>query len=589
MKKIFIVATIMILTTGILTNALETSKSLPIKNNRQRTGLEKLPDTRVYPAQPGAALVIDTVGTTYYEFQTNGSPGDRIIAHTDGSVHICWTNLLDWPYPPSPRHVYYAYKDVQGTWSEPMQVSQNNPAGFCQMSGIFETHASIAYHETYDSNPTYVTLASEHDPIGFGFFNYFDTPDQLYPQTPESPGQLYWPYVTVDRNNNIHVVASENTDRRLQRMAYTFSSDSGATWSALRLVDTVMVIGSVMDASPVSDRVVLAYCDPNDTTTQWNNDIVYFVSEDGYSWNWRYGKQNVTNYATDDDSLWAYTDCDVIIDYNDDIHLVWNASRIDSDGYIEWKTFLFHYAEDTGEITQITHHPDSLFADICGTWNRPICKMSLSCNSYFTDAIEVSWTQFDTADVSMGGFGNGDIWMACSHDGGLSWPIIRNITSTSSPDCYPGECMSENWGTLADEFDSFPYFEYQMTYILDKDAGSAIEPEGSPTENFVVYDWDIVSGIDDPVNLPENYHLAQNYPNPFNAKTQISFNLEKPSRTTIDIYDITGTRVCSLLDDDLQSGTHNATWDATGFASGVYFYKINTEDFSETKRAILIK
>lgn len=590
MKRILFIIIIAALISVGNTTAQEISVSKPIKNLKTLTGLEKSPNNVFYPAQPGATLWVDTIGTTYYAFQSNGSSGDRIICHDDGSVHICWTNLSDWPYPGSPRNIYCAYRDTLGNWSDPIQVSQNATAGYCQMSEIHGNRATIAYHETSGSDPTYVTLTVEWNPPGLGFFEYHDPPDEVFPQNTASPGRLYWPYITVDRNGYIHEVASENTDKRLMRMAYTRSEDDGVTWTDLELVDTVMVISSVLDASPVSDKVVLAYCDPNDTTTQWNNDIVYYVSEDGQSWNWRYGKINVTNYTSDDDSLWAYTDCDVIIDYNDNVHLVWNASRIDSDNYVAYRTYLFHYCDDSGEITEITHHPELGFDDICGDWSRPICKMSLGCSEQNSGYIAVAWTQFDTADVSVNGFGNGDIWFAASFDSGENWPWVMNITNTSSPGCFSGDCMSEHWSSLSDEVlveGNNP--GYQLTYILDKDAGAAINDEGSATENPVVYDSDIISDIPEEDILPEEVSLAQNYPNPFNVSTTISFTLEKTSQTVIEVFNITGAKVAKLLDKKLDGGRHSITWDASDIASGVYFYQIKTEEYSETRRATLIK
>ena len=130
-----------------------------------------------------------------------------------------------------------------------------------------------------------------------------------------------------------------------------------------------MVASAVLDASPVSNRVALAYAECYDTITQWQNDIVYFMLEDDAGIDWRYGKHNITNYATDNDSLWAYTDLDVIFDYDDYLHIVWNAQWVTPEG-VYWRTYLLHYSEATGEITQIWHHPDSLFDDILIPWDR---------------------------------------------------------------------------------------------------------------------------------------------------------------------------------------------------------------------------
>jgi hypothetical protein len=341
----------------------------------------------------------------------------------------------------------------------------------------------------------------------------------------------------------------------------------------------------VIDASPVSDKVVAAYSKTQDTTTQWYNDIVYYSSDDGVTWDWRYGMVNVTNYLDDDDSLWAYTDLDVIIDYNDYIHLLWNCQWVTDEG-IYYRTFLHHWSEETEEITEVTAKPDSLWLSIEGGWNRPISKMNMGVQEG-TNYLYATWVQFDTSDVSAGGFGNGDIFASVSVDGGASWDEPINITDSPTPGCFPGECDSDHWPTLADVVDG----NLHVFYTNDKDAGGIPQEEGAATENPMKYlvfpTW---LGVDDDAdNRPVNFSLNQNYPNPFNAKTTISFELKENSPVTIDVYDITGAKVTTLVDNVMTAGNHDVIWDAGDVASGVYYYKLTAGDATETKQAVLIK
>jgi len=580
-----------------LAQAIELSQTMPPKNYKHIVGNEPLPNVDVYPLQPGTALNT-IIGTTYYEYQTNGSSGDRIALCDDGSIYFCWMNLFGWPYPPAPRQIYYNWISPDGNLLNPdgLQISDVSGSGYCQMSYIYANRGVIAYHCENGTNPTFVTLAIEWDPPGMGFFDYFNPPDEIFPQSPASPGRLYWPYVVVDRNSNIHIVSTENTDRRIQRMAYTRSEDGGTTWTALQQVDTVEVISSVLDASPVSDRVVLAYSKTQDTTTQWRNDIVYFSSDSGTSWDWRYGMINVTDYGNDDDYLWAYTDLDAIIDYNDYVHIIWNAQWVTDSIY--FRTYLFHYSEETGEITEITHHPDSLWDNISGVWNRPVCKMNLGIieDDQFSSAVFATWTQFDTSDVSATGFGNGEIYTSFSLDRGSTWSVPVDLTNSHSPGCYPGECESDHWSSLADRVELIDnrFAKLHYTYINDKDAGAVIQdpPEGVATENPVIYDEfiiDLVTAVPETDNRPTNFSLNQNYPNPFNARTTILFELENSSPVLLEIFDITGAKVKTLVDEFLPAGSHDITWNADEVASGVYFYKLSTSNSSQTRQAVLIK
>lgn len=98
-------------------------------------------------------------------------------------------------------------------------------------------------------------------------------------------------------------------------------------------------------------------------------------------------------------------------------------------------------------------------------------------------------------------------------------------------------------------------------------------------------------------NIPNNFSLHQNFPNPFNPATTIRFEIPLLRRvsdargvfTSIIIYDLLGKELSTLLNQHLNSGAYEVTWDATSYPSGVYFYSIITGAFRQTKRMVLIK
>jgi Secretion system C-terminal sorting domain len=89
--------------------------------------------------------------------------------------------------------------------------------------------------------------------------------------------------------------------------------------------------------------------------------------------------------------------------------------------------------------------------------------------------------------------------------------------------------------------------------------------------------------------VPGSYALFQNYPNPFNPATRIKFAIPNAGLTTIKIYSQLGTEVSTLVNEELSAGTYEADFDGRNFASGIYFYVMKTESFTDTKRMILIK
>ncbi|MDQ3021485.1 MAG: DUF1028 domain-containing protein [Bacteroidota bacterium] len=89
--------------------------------------------------------------------------------------------------------------------------------------------------------------------------------------------------------------------------------------------------------------------------------------------------------------------------------------------------------------------------------------------------------------------------------------------------------------------------------------------------------------------IPENFFLYQNFPNPFNPNTVISYKLADKGFVTMKIYDLLGNEVAVLVDEKQNAGTYNVEWQAYDFPSGVYYYKLDTEKFSDTKRMVLLK
>jgi len=95
--------------------------------------------------------------------------------------------------------------------------------------------------------------------------------------------------------------------------------------------------------------------------------------------------------------------------------------------------------------------------------------------------------------------------------------------------------------------------------------------------------------------VPSQYSLRQNFPNPFNPVTRIVFSIPVNSRlsgnhsTVLKIYDVSGREIQTLVNEKLQPGTYETVWNASNFSSGVYFYKLTSGDFKETKKMVLIK
>jgi hypothetical protein len=90
-------------------------------------------------------------------------------------------------------------------------------------------------------------------------------------------------------------------------------------------------------------------------------------------------------------------------------------------------------------------------------------------------------------------------------------------------------------------------------------------------------------------DIPPSFSLEQNYPNPFNPTTRIAFSVQQSGFTSLTIHDVLGREVATLVSEEVKPGSYETTFDASGLASGVYYYKLTVGSFTQTKRMLLIR
>ena len=99
----------------------------------------------------------------------------------------------------------------------------------------------------------------------------------------------------------------------------------------------------------------------------------------------------------------------------------------------------------------------------------------------------------------------------------------------------------------------------------------------------------LITGITGNGSLPDKYALYNNYPNPFNPSTKIKFDIPKSGIVKLTIYDILGRQVSTLVNNELTAGRYEMEWNAGSYSSGIYFYRIEADGFTEVKRMMLVK
>jgi len=92
------------------------------------------------------------------------------------------------------------------------------------------------------------------------------------------------------------------------------------------------------------------------------------------------------------------------------------------------------------------------------------------------------------------------------------------------------------------------------------------------------------------------FELGQNYPNPFNPETTIRYQLPFPGQVDLNIYSVLGEHVATLVSDNLSVGYYSVSWNASGFTSGIYYYRLNVKNrdtiarpFVKTRKLVLLR
>ena len=163
---------------------------------------------------------------------------------------------------------------------------------------------------------------------------------------------------------------------------------------------------------------------------------------------------------------------------------------------------------------------------------------------------------------------------------------------------------ARQWNGIFTDIPAMGYDSYATAgYCQDNDIPKIVWVDSDGNENLLVGDipgWSnnelfyISLELDSNPLIPTDYSLSQNYPNPFNPSTTISFSLPSDNHTILNIYDISGKLINTLLDKNMKSGYHNVSWDGKDMygqevSTGAYVYTLYTNDMSLSGKMILLK
>ncbi len=184
-------------------------------------------------------------------------------------------------------------------------------------------------------------------------------------------------------------------------------------------------------------------------------------------------------------------------------------------------------------------------------------------------------------------FISGGVYVAPPQTGGLQNAIVYAMNGNEfkgfsiSRSSGPYDINNLSQGTYRVICDRFGYWQAEKNVVV-----GSVSPD---TINFYMTGINVI-GIE-PISglIPKTYSISQNYPNPFNPATKIDLDLPKNTMVKVAVYDMLGREVEVLVNSQLNAGSYKLDWNAVKYSSGIYFYKIITSEFTDTKKMILVK
>ena len=120
--------------------------------------------------------------------------------------------------------------------------------------------------------------------------------------------------------------------------------------------------------------------------------------------------------------------------------------------------------------------------------------------------------------------------------------------------------------------------------------GNSANPINQSQAGFwAMYYQNIISKVEDDDILPNEYLLEQNYPNPFNPSTIIKFGIPERTNVVIKIYDVLGSEVTTLFNQETDIGWYEVQFNASNYSSGIYIYRMQTHNYISTKKMLMVK
>ena len=546
-----------------------------------------------------SATFTPTHGQSIYDLQSNGSTvqlwQDPVNPNNVHAVYM--TADYNDPSFANRRCKYFFSSDRGVTWTFIAEVPNGYRSGFVCITGLSNGNALIANHSNVGGGSTRTQVFADIFP-GLGSF------DRLDPGTGGHIPEPIWPRLaatsSITNTNKFVVVTASQGDSAFYNIGTSLTTPGTFLgWTSYNGTSAE----NYAVARGADGRIGIAYL-INDVFYPSQAGDLYFMesTNNGSSFSTPL-KIFDANFSTPGDSLGAMRAVSLVYK-NNSPKVAFSIIKQDPTAGTYFPLFpnkcMFwsntlpgtdpNRSITVADQNNVWMPQDSLYQgvnDVYAPFDRPVIGVSANNNALFYSLMAITNRFGGSVDTS----NYRAQYLTVSGNDGLTWKTPVRITPTTP-------VMDWTYASMSPESDmDASYYYVNMTIQKDTIPGSFVNgTTNGPslaqqmfTRITIRRDSIITGGNNLFGEIPVNYNLYQNYPNPFNPVTNIKFDLPKNGSVTLKVFNILGRELTTLVNEKIGAGSYETEWDGLGYPSGVYFYKLQAGNYSETKSMILIK
>jgi hypothetical protein len=451
----------------------------------------------------------------------------RCIASNNNYVFVFWTDKRDGNF-----EIYYRRSTDGGlNWEQDVRFTNNDSLSASATVAVSGNIVHVAWHDKRNglSNSEVYYKRSTDNGLSWG--------DDI--RLTNAPGNSSFPSI-ISSENYVHLVWTEIRDGNWE-IYYKRSTDNGISWeNDVRLTNNAST--SYLPCISVSGPYIhVTWYDYRDGNTE-----IYYKRSTDNGINWE-NDVRLTNNS-------YFSLMPTISSSGQFVHIGWSDTR---DGSYE---VYYKNSTDNGTTWNIDRRL---------TFDSLIVSRSNVSIVAADSNLHIVWYNWKTGDP-------GEIFYKRSIDNGNTWESSSRLTYDTSASVSPQLSVS---GPVV-----------HVIWNDKRDGNLEVYYKRNPTGNPIG-----IKNIGS--EIPADFQLYQNFPNPFNPTTKIRFDILSGlplgaygnDKVVLKIFDISGREIATLVNDQLQPGTYEVTFDGSKLSSGIYFYQLRTGNFTATKKLVLLK